>query len=186
MLSYSVALLTDSRTGFSMVLKCVMFHITVLARVFSKGRGTTEGFPTERSFVRFFCPGLRDTGRSYQSPYIQRLTVHCAASRVLEGSGDLSRSLPRVFLHVRSKRRGELVHLPTLLTFIGFNGAVCSQMTFKILQLTESFPTLDTLKRSLLSMCPHVCSQVRRRCEGFPTVLTFTGFFPSVCPRMYS
>lgn len=32
--------------------------------------------------------GLRDTGRPHQSPQIHRLTVHCAASRVLDGSRD--------------------------------------------------------------------------------------------------
>jgi len=60
--------------GFSMVLKFIGFHITVLSHVSSKRRGTTEGFLTVQIFLGF-CPvsshvlaGLRDTGRSYQSP----------------------------------------------------------------------------------------------------------------------
>jgi len=77
--------------GFSMVLKFIGFHITVLSHVSSKRRGTTEGFLIVQIFIWFCSSECHHT-------YLQVYGTLEDLTRVLRFKGILSTVHPHMFL----------------------------------------------------------------------------------------
>ena len=173
------------------------FSLVLGSLVSSKGRGTSEVFSTELTFI-----GLLSTVGSLiflqLSIFIEDLPTHRAYMWFLSNVDPfvhmkpwtMSKGLPTLKTYMwllssvdflmRTKARALMKGFATLMTFMSLLSCVSSLMLFQGGILIEDFPTQMTFEWFLSSVNHAVSPEASTSTKGFSTLMTFIGLLSCV------